>query len=39
VSGLERHSRERVMSADYAREFPPEVLRLVHLLGEQDEET
>jgi hypothetical protein len=27
------------MSADYAREFPPEVLRLVHLLGEQDEET
>jgi len=27
------------MSADYAREFPPEVLRLVHLLGEHDEET
>jgi hypothetical protein len=35
---FERHARERVMSAGYAREFPPEVLRLVHLLGEHDKE-
>jgi hypothetical protein len=34
----DRHARELVMSADYAKRFPSEVLRLVHLLGKHTEE-
>jgi Ecdysteroid kinase-like family len=35
---FDRYARQRVMSADYAKEFPPEVLRVAHRFGEYPEE-